>query len=255
MRIEPANRSLSPVEDDVTSPIGTRHRRTFCRRIRTSPGPRSRVIRRLISSILSSDTASRTTRRRWGNSSATTQRSRSSPYAGQMKQDLGYNNQGGRYATSSGNYRGRQYNRTDTPINRPNNTFYQQGGYRQGSRSPSPAQRGGFYPGQAGQYGLNRPSSYSMSPSRFWKMPGTHIPPNFDFKGQPNHCTKCGGQKAHNGDVIFESGHNDMECRKYILYNEKGCMICNALGIKSFHYESECKRNAGFAATMIRPLN
>ena len=183
------------------------------------------------------------------------QRSRSTPYNGQSRQGQGYYDQGRRNAYSSGNYRGRQYNRADTPVNRQNNAYPQQGGYRQGSRSPSPAQGGGYYSGQAGQYGLNRPSSYSMSPSRFWKMPGTHIPPHFDFKAQPNHCTKCGGQKAHNGDVIFESGHNDMECRKYVLYNEKGCMICNALGIKSFHYESECRRNAGFAATMIRPLN
>ena len=155
--------------------------------------------------------------------------------------------------TNFTNYRDRQYNRSATPFARGSSPYY---GNRQiltrGDRSPSPQQRQsfGYANQQMGQFGLN----YAMS-ERSWRVPGTHVPIDYDFKARPTHCTKCGGMKAHNGDVVFEQGHNDMECKKYLLYNEKGCMICNAMNIKAFHYENECRRNAGFAATMIRPLN
>ena len=151
-------------------------------------------------------------------------------------------------------YRNAQAARAGTPYVRGNSRdSAQQGAYqRYRSASPQTRQRGN-YPTQMGSYGqINALTDRS---SAYWRIPGTHVPPTYDFKARPNHCTKCGGAKAHNGDVLFEEGHNDADCRKYALYNDKGCMICNALAIKAFHYESECRRNAGLAAPMVRSLN
>ena len=188
----------------------------------------------------------------------------------------------GRYRDQSpqygrGNYNGSYgHNRsgTPTPFNRGRQEYQNRdSGYSNGYRGRSQSPYGTRFQSPSGNLRYQSPSGYyrnqspggrpyglagNQSALNFamgnlpgasysgYKVLGVHLPPNYSYKNPGHGCTKCGGPMDQNGRGNYDSSHNDSQCTKYHLYNDRPCSVCNSLRIRAHHFEANCLRNIGY---------